>query len=185
MSQHDLDSLDSLESFYAAHARRVMDWVLRLGGPHLNHEDVAQDVFETAVRRLHTFRPERGSLQGWLYGVTRNVVSNARRRARLRRFFGLHQIPEPIAPDPDATELAHRRWRRHQVQLALDSLSDKHREALVLVDLEERTAVDAAALIGVSVGTIYSRLHHARKRFRAALEERLPEAELAGLLEVG
>ena len=77
--------------------------------------------------------------------------------------------------------------RRRIVQDALETLNAAHREAIVLVDLEERTAVEVAAMLGVAVGTLYSRLHHARKAFAAALEPRSAEirsslvrGELAG-----
>jgi len=64
--------------------------------------------------------------------------------------------------------------QRRVVQGALEQLSCKHREVLILVDLEERTAPEVAEMLGVAVGTVYSRLHHARRRFKAALEQRDP-----------
>lgn len=151
------------DAFYRAHTRVVLRWVIRLGGPLLSPEDVAQDVFGVAFNKAHTFHGEDAT--AWLYGITRRVVANARRRARFRIAIGLDSAPPPIDPGPGADAVVEQLRRRRHVQEALEKLSLKHREALVLVDLEERSAVDAAQYIGVSVGTLYSRLHYARKAF--------------------
>ena len=160
----------SQDAFYRAYARVVLDRVRRLGGPSIDAEDVAHEVFIVAFRRLDAFR-EEGSLGGWLYGITRRVVANARRRAAIRRMVGLDQIAEPPAPGLSCEQEVGRRWRRQMVLRALDRVSSSHREVLVLVDFEERTTAEAAELLQLSVGTIYSRLHYGRKAFAAALRK--------------
>lgn len=158
-----------VDRMYREHARMVLAWVIRLGGPSLEAEDVAQDVFAVAVRRLPSFRGDC-AVSTWLFGITRNVVSNARRRARLRQFFRLDDVPEP----PDRRALPDERVellrRRRLVQQALDTLPAHHREVLVLADFEWRTAPEVSEMLGVAVGTVYSRLHHGRKRFAQALQ---------------
>ena len=59
--------------------------------------------------------------------------------------------------------------RRQQVQVALQRLNQRQREVLVLTDLEGRSAPEVSEMIGVPVGTVYSRLHHARRAFSKAL----------------
>lgn len=164
----DVTAIDAL---YRSQARRVLDWVRRLGGPWLDAEDVAQDVFSVAIRRLGSYDPSR-PVEGWLYGITRRVVANARRRARFRRFIGLEDVREPATPLPSAAASVHAQWRRHQLQLALEELSETQREVLVLCDLEERPAPEVAELLGVAVGTVYSRVHRARQALRGILESK-------------
>ncbi len=159
----------SLEQLYQDYAEAVLGWVIRLGGPELDAEDVAHDVFVVALRRLSSFRGE-AKVSTWLYGITRKVVANARRRASLRSFLGLQTVPEPVAPGPGADEFVQSLFRRRQVQQALSQLKPKHREVLVLVDLEERSAVEVSEMTGTSLGTVYSRLHYARKRFATILQ---------------
>jgi RNA polymerase sigma-70 factor (ECF subfamily) len=178
---HDLTDDAGFDAFYRVHTRTVLRWVIRLGGPLLDPEDVAQDVFQLAYRKRASFRD--GPVVPWLYGLTRRVVANARRRARLRVMIGLDRIPPPVHAGPGADRQLELLERRRRVQDALETLSAKHREALVLVDLEERSAAEVAACLGISVGTVYSRLHHARKRFAAVvgpLDETLEAAELSG-----
>jgi len=161
---------DAVELFYREHAADVLRWVIRLGGPYVSAEDVAQDVFAVALRRYPSFRGD-SSPRTWLFSITRNVVRNARRRAALRRFVGLDDdIPEPASEAPAADEQVAAMRRRRAVQEALETLSTKHREAIVLVDLEGLTAPEAGELLGVPEGTISSRLHHGRKAFATALK---------------
>lgn len=135
----------------------------------MHAEDVAQDVFTVALRRMSTFRGD-SSERTWLFSITRNVVRNARRRSALRRFVGFDSLPEPPSSEPGPSERLESARRRAAVQRSLGKLSTAHREALVLVDMEGHTAKEAGAMLAVPEGTISSRLHHARKAFAAALK---------------
>ena len=153
-----------LDKFYRAHAGRVLGWAIRLSPPGMDPEDIAQEVFAIALKKLDSYRGE-GSVNAWLFGITRNVVSNQQRKAFFRRivFFGDGPEPPSHASGPEV-EVQHLR-RRRQVQHALQRLKRAHREVLVLVDIEGATAGEAGEMLGVPVGTVYSRLHHARKAF--------------------
>lgn len=173
----------TVEALYRDHAERVLSWCIRLGGPHIDAEDTAHEVFIVALRRIDGFR---GSARPstWLYAITRNVVANARRRAAIRRFVGLESAPEPRNPRPLADdELARLRMRR-QVQHALERLTDRQREVVVLADLEERSAPEVAEILGIPEGTVHSRLHAGRRAFALALraEGLDPEVAPAGQL---
>jgi RNA polymerase sigma-70 factor (ECF subfamily) len=163
---------DAVDRFYRDHAALVLGWVIRLGGPRLDAEDVAGEVFETACRRLGAFRGE-ATLSTWLYGITRRVVANARRKVWVKRVLGMDQGPEPSV-GPDAERLIHRR----EVQACLERLAPDHREVLVLVVLEERPAAEVAEMLRIPVGTVYSRVFHAKRVFAEMLER-------AGLADEG
>jgi RNA polymerase sigma-70 factor (ECF subfamily) len=170
----DLDALRrgdpvALDAFYRAHAKQVLGWAIRLGGPRLDPEDVAHEVFAIAFQKVKWFRGDAAP-STWLFVITRNVVANARRRAAFRRLIGLEngmdELPAPLDPQDERLE---QRRRRLQVQHALEKLKTAQREVLVLMDLEGRTAPEAAEMLGIPEGTIYSRLHYARKAFKDAL----------------
>lgn len=158
----------AISRLYDEHAEMVLGWVIRLGGPYIDAEDVAQEVFIVALKRVHSFRGD-AKLSTWLFSITRRVLANARRRATLRRFVGLADVPEPVSGLPGVEEVVSRRLRRRAVQRALERLRRPHREIIVLCDLEERTAPAVAELLGIPPGTVYSRLHAARRAFRGAL----------------
>lgn len=171
-SRMDLEALRSgdpgaVDAFYRDYAPRVLGWAIRLGGPDLDPEDAAHEVFETAFKRLSGFRGD-SKLSTWLFGVTRRSLANQRRKAALRRMVGLSQIAEPADPlrtDEEVTRLR----RRRAVQHALERLNRRQREVLVLCDMEGHTAPEAGLMLDVPPGTVYSRLHHARKAFASAL----------------
>lgn len=164
----------AVSQLYADHAAAVLGWVIRLGGPGLDAEDIAQEVFIVALRAAPRFRGE-AQVSTWLFGITRRVLANARRRAALRRFVGLGQISEPASAER-TDEAAIRREQRAAIQRALERLRSRQREVLVLVDLEERSAPEVAGMLQVPVGTVYSRLHAARRAFRSALRREGIEA---------
>lgn len=167
----------AVDRLYRDFGARVLGWCIRLGGPTLDAEDLAQQVFETAINGCRRFRGD-SSLSTWLFGITRNTIRNARRRAALRRFVGLESVPEPRDRGLDTEGRAIQLERRRAVQRALQDIKTAQREVLVLADLEGHTAPEVAAMLGIPAGTVYSRLHHARRAFAAALEARgLPSGE--------
>jgi RNA polymerase sigma-70 factor, ECF subfamily len=147
----------------------VLGWTVRLGGPRIDPEDAAHDVFLIVFRRIGELeKPE--AFESWLYGITRRVIAARRRRAWLRRWLpGV--VPDVAEPRPDPARRAEQSDVADQVWAALEQLPDHHREVLVLCDLEERADSEVAELLGVPKGTIKSRL----RRARLALRDRIPE----------
>lgn len=160
---------DALDTLYRENARAVLGWCIRLGAPGADAEDAAHEVFATALRLASSYRGD-ASPRTWLFQITRRVLANQRRRHAIRRFFGLDEVAEPAVP-AHAEQVLARRSQRLLVQRALARLPDAQREALVLVDLDERTAVEAAEMLGVPVGTVHSRLFAARRSFAKAAEQ--------------
>ena len=155
---------------------RVLRWAARLGGPSIDPEDIAQEVFIVVIRRLADVE-DLSKASAWLYGVTRKVVAQHRRRAWLRRWVpGASTERASEQPGPDSH--AEKSQLGQAVHDLLDKLPATQREALVLVDLEERPTAEAAELIGIPLGTLKSRLRLGRARFRTLAERR----DLASLL---
>lgn len=159
------------DRFYREHARQVLGWAIRLGGPRLDPEDVAQEVFSIALGKIRGFRGD-SAVSTWLFVITRNVIANARRRAAIRRIVGFEaDMDEHPHQGRGADEDLDLLRRRRVVQRALEALSRSHREVLVLMDLEGRTAPEVGELLSIPEGTAYSRLYYARRSFKQALQE--------------
>ncbi len=147
----------------------VLQWCRRLGGPRVDPDHAAQDVFLVVLRRVGTVTAP-GQLPNWLFSVTRRVLAQHRRQAWVRRWLpgtGLsldHRLGASPADGPD--RLVERDETIHAVHAVLDELPVELREVLVLCDMEQRTDPEAAALLGLKVGTAKSRLRRARQRFR-------------------
>jgi len=159
---------------------QVLRWAIRLGGPGIHPEDVAQDVCIVIIRRLDDLR-DLDRLSPWLYGVTRKVVSQHRRKAWRRRWMpGV--AADPVSTDSGPSQLAEATELGHAVHGLLAGLSLRHREVLVLCDLEERPAAEVADMLGIPLGTVKSRLRAAPDRFRSAAQG--SEAVVAWTAEV-
>ena len=159
---------------------QVYRWCHRLGGPTVDAEDAAHDALIIMCRRLPTLPADR--FGAWLFAVTRKVVANHRRRAWFRRWVP-GPVRERVCPHPGPQQSLTARRDAERVWVALAALPVAQREVLVLCELEDRTGPEVAALLGVPLGTVKSRLRTALIAFRAQLEPK--EIELTRVGPVG
>jgi RNA polymerase sigma-70 factor (ECF subfamily) len=144
-----------------------MRWAARLGGPGIDAEDVVQDVFLVAKRRLKSFDGP-GNIKTWLFRTTEKIVQAARRKRRLRRW--LSRSAEPAASGmsasrPTPAEALERDREIGEVYRILDRLPERQRRVLVLFELEGLSTQEIAELVGAQVGTVRVWLFRARARF--------------------
>lgn len=129
-------------------------------------DDLVQNTFIEAFRCAGTFRHD-GRARTWLYGIAVNVVRNYARR-EIRRKQALGELERAaVAPTHVGAE---RRVLAHRLEQLVPALRPDLREAFVLVDVEGLSGAEAAAAAGVPEGTLWRRLHDARKVLRAGLE---------------
>ena len=86
-----------LRTLYAAHAPFLRAAIQRLGGPRVDVEDLLHEVFVVALDRADAFEG-RSTARTWLYGIAIRVVAAHRRRSKVRRFFGLEDVPPEREP---------------------------------------------------------------------------------------
>ena len=124
-------------------------------------DDLVQATFLAAFDSAHRFHGPK--LKSWLYGIAINVTRNYVRRevARKRITATLAEQPTETAAPRDA-DIA-------RIRAAIDQLSPKLREVVVLVDLEGERGCDAAAALGIPEGTVWRRLSDARAKLRELL----------------
>lgn len=162
----DLDALGSLFDTYAQDIRR---FVLRMGIEATDADDLVQNAFLGAFRSAARFDAEY-AVRTWLFGIAAMHIRRHRRSvARLAaRFASWAKEPPLVAEGPDGAAAARQEIAR--LQAALDALAQKKREAFVMVVLEGVPGEEAARVLGVPLNTIWTRLHHARRELRSALE---------------
>jgi RNA polymerase sigma-70 factor (ECF subfamily) len=135
----------------------------RCGGLRDHADELVQDVWLTAVRRMASFDPGRGSFAGWLRGIAAGLARNYFRRAARRRVVPL---PEDMAC-PGEADLAGRE-QAEQVARALAGLPEHYEAVLRAKYLDGASVADVAASRGESVKATESLLTRAREAFRAA-----------------
>ena len=133
---------------------------------HEDAEDVVQEAFMTALKRLEECRnPER--FAAWFLMIVRNRSRNLLRREGLRRTESLPETRDSGLPGPEAeTEISE---IRGHLEDALKELPEIQREIVLLHDLEGWTHREIAELVDLPEGTVRSHLHYARKALRRAL----------------
>jgi RNA polymerase sigma-70 factor (ECF subfamily) len=137
--------------------------------------DVAQDAFVKAFRALPTFKGD-SAFYTWLFRITMNVALDRKRQRTARvKSLGAEDVPPEewertaVSTDPDPEDVASGAQRRERIRKGLDSLSEHHRTIIILSDVEGLQYREIAEVLGIPMGTVMSRLHHARKRLREAL----------------
>ncbi|HVV84070.1 MAG TPA: RNA polymerase sigma factor [Kofleriaceae bacterium] len=158
---------------YAAHHASVRAFARHLVGDDAAAEDIVHDAFVALPRAVERFRGE-APLRGFLIGVAAN---QARRhiRSAMRRRKAMARLEETPATAPEGPDQAAARRRLADRLLdVLDHLPVDQRVAFVLCEVEQRTSVEVAVILGVPEGTVRTRAFHARRRLRELLAEEDP-----------
>lgn len=130
--------------------------------------DVLQDTWLSVIRGIRKLR-EPGALSAWLYRIARNrAISHFRKQPPFQSMTNDHGEME-VADEGAEVSLAGLEAR--EVHRALGSLSLPHREVLTLRFLEDFTLAEIAEIIGAPMGTVKSRLFHAKRALRSVLDE--------------
>jgi RNA polymerase sigma-70 factor (ECF subfamily) len=144
----------------------------RLGVPESSVDDMTQQVFCIAARRVEDIKP--GSERSFLFGAALRVASDCR-RSREFRDRPQEDPPEEIDPGPNPEELTEKRQRRALLQETLMAMPIELRTLIILFELDQMTKAEVAELLGIPEGTAVSRLRRAREEFKAVAKRKLRE----------
>jgi RNA polymerase sigma-70 factor (ECF subfamily) len=148
----------------------IYNYVLRMVGDPDRAADITQDTFIKAYRKLHTVT-DATSTRSWLYRIATNTAIDDMRRRRMVTPMGDDAASYANRPDqrpgPEAQVLATTLDER--VQRALMSLRPNHRQCLLLSDLEDMSAQQIGAVMGLSYAAVRTLLCRARGEMRRAL----------------
>jgi len=174
---------DTFDQVFTLHHDYVYRLALALLGHAQDAEDVTQEVFLRVYKGLPAYQPERAALRTWLTQIVVNACRTQRRRGVWYRFrpagsgeaqeAALAALADPGswgAPEPAAQQSE----LRAAVRAVLAGLRLEHRTVLVLHYYLDLSCPEIAQMLGCAEGTIYSRLHYARRRVQVAWEQRLP-----------
>lgn len=142
-------------------------------------EDITQDTFILAFQKIHQYRG--GSFQAWLFKIATNLCYDQMRswkRTPAQTLEPINQdgesnesplwIKDP-APLPEETVETHDLY--HILEQAMNQLSPAYRAAVSLIDIQQLNYKDTASIMGVSIGTVKSRLARGRMQFHKILKE--------------
>jgi RNA polymerase sigma-70 factor (ECF subfamily) len=176
-------------------AARLLAVARRVLGNEDDAHDALQDAFLSAFRGIERFTGD-ARLSTWLHRI---VVNAALMRLRSRRRRAEDSIDDLLPRFDDeggwlepptswrSEELLERDETRTQVRRAIEQLPARHREVLVLRDIEELDTGEVAGMLGISANAVKVRLHRARQALRTLIERDVvgSEARLAGAQPMG
>lgn len=147
------------------HEGALLAYARQLTKNHHLAEDVLQEVLIRAWQHREDLLGRPGSVRGWLLTVTRNVIIDHERARRRRPVEPLHDDhPAPPAPDPTGTVLD-----AIVVDQVLDRLLPSLQDVVRHLYFADLSMTQTAAALGLPVGTVKSRSHHAMRTLREAL----------------
>jgi len=158
--------VDAFETIYTEHAARLYTLACRMAGSPDDGEDLLQEIFLQAHRKLGSFKGD-SSLGTWLYRLALNHCLDfvRSRRAKMGKLTDTLDADGAIEPTaPRETPVA-----RLDLERALERLPEGCREAFVLHDVEGFDHKEVASLLGIAEGTSKSQVFKARSRLRGLL----------------
>jgi len=163
----------SAEQAYQLWKERVWRFASRLGVPSEQLEDATQDVFTAVFRRWHDFRGQ-STRRTWVLGFVPRIASSYRRRRRrpaepTRESGSEGALAAVPSGDHDPFESTARLEAKRIVTHFLDGLPELDRQLFVLVELEDASVVEAAAILELGPSRAYKILDRARRALEAAL----------------
>jgi RNA polymerase sigma-70 factor (ECF subfamily) len=158
-----------LRALYDAHALALLGYALRLcAGDRAMAEDLVQETLVRAWRHLDRLDPTAAPVRPWLFTVAHHLAVDAH-RARTARPPEVGEAALDTVPGLDRIDGT---LDRIIVTDALRSLSPEHRAVLVETYYRGRSVAEAAAVLGIPVGTVKSRCYYALRALKLALAER-------------
>jgi RNA polymerase sigma factor (sigma-70 family) len=174
----DTTAFDSLVLKYTP---RLFTTVYNLTANREDTFDLLQDVFACAYRKLPQFRGESG-FHTWLHTIAVRTAINFLRRSRRRRTTSLEEMNSAIEQDPDYRDLAVNSTPvreaglnelQEQLNAALQKLPESQRAVVVMFDIQGMPHADIGRILGISTGTVRSRLFYAHRQLQALLSDYL------------
>jgi RNA polymerase sigma-70 factor (ECF subfamily) len=169
----DLDAFNDLVSVYQD---QLFALVARMVPDRDQAADAVQEAFFSAYRNMASFRG--GSVRSWLSRICVNAAMDAQRARKRRPVSPYPELEDdtwqpPAGDEADPERLALTAERSRALDQALALITTDQRNAIVLFDIEGYDYGEIAALTGVSLGTVKSRIHRGRLALRSLLEDRM------------
>jgi RNA polymerase sigma-70 factor (ECF subfamily) len=148
-----------------AHRHGVYRYGLQVCRTTEDAEDALQETLWAVTRAIRTFRGAASSIVSWMFTIIRRECYRLIDRRRETQLFA-DELDNAMSPEPRSDDAVSGRRRAELLTAALLALEPLHREVILLRDIEELSAPEAAARLGISVQALKSRLHRARVNLR-------------------
>ena len=172
----------AFDSLVVKYSRRLYALVYHMTANHEDTNDMLQDVWAKAYRSIGGFRGQ-SKLSTWLHTIATNTTINFLKRRGNRRTLSLDDVDSGLFQDKEFVELQATSTPVRETDLgemqkkinsAMMQLTPEHRAAVTMFDIQGMPHADIAKVLGLSEGTVRSRLYYAHKQLQAWLAEFAP-----------
>ncbi|MDF1657218.1 MAG: sigma-70 family RNA polymerase sigma factor [Verrucomicrobiales bacterium] len=172
----DTEAFDELVRKYTP---KLYGLVYHMTSNHEDTNDVLQDVFAKAYRALKRFKG-KSTFYTWIYSIATNMTLNFLKKRNRRRGMSLDDVDMAIQNDPDFIEAtsksdpvreANISELQERLNMAMQELSEDHRAVVTMFDIQGMPHAQISKILGVSEGTIRSRLFYAHRQLQTYLDD--------------
>ena len=172
----DTQAFDELIMKYS---RKLYGLVYNMTSNKEDTHDLLQDIFAKAYRSLGRFRGN-STFYTWIYSIAVNMTLNFLKKRKRRSGYSFDDVDSGIQNDPAFIDQRHhsnprRQSNIHELQKklneAMQTLSEEHRAVVTMFDIQGMPHAEISQILGVSEGTVRSRLYYAHKQLQGYLEE--------------
>jgi len=172
----DPRAFDQLVRKYSS---RLYGLVYNMTSNHEDTNDLLQDIFAKAYRSIKGFKG-KSSFYTWLHTIATNMTINfLKKRSRSYQMSlddidnGVHNDPEfiELTSSPDATREVNLKELQQRLNEAMMKLSNEHRAVVTMFDIQGMPHAEIGKILGISEGTVRSRLFYAHRQLQNYLQE--------------
>lgn len=172
----------AFDALVVKYSPRLYALVYNMTANHEDTNDMLQDVWAKAYRSIGGFRG-KSKLSTWLHTIATNTTINFLKRRGNRRTLSLDDVDSGLFQDKEFVELQAASTPVRETDLgemqrkingAMMQLTPEHRAAVTMFDIQGMPHADIAKVLGISEGTVRSRLYYAHKQLQAWLSEFAP-----------
>lgn len=169
----------AFDQLVATYSRKLYGMVYHMTSHKEDTHDILQDVFAKAYRSLKQFRG-KSSFYTWIYTIAYHMTLNFLRKRKRRAAWSLNDVDTGIENDPALIDLRYIANPRHssgvnelqkKLNEAMQALSNDHRAVVTMFDIQGLRHAEISKILGVSEGTIRSRLYYAHQQLQGHLQD--------------
>lgn len=170
---------EAFDLIVARYKHPLTNFVFRFVGDYDDCDDIVQETFVRVFRNKHSYTPQ-AKFSTWIYTIASNLAKSRLRQRERHRLFSLSSLwtsegEEKESEIPDLRYAADRdadsAVKHERIQNALNSISAKYREVVVLRDIQEFSYEEIAKITGLNLGTVKSRIKRGRTMLQKLLKD--------------
>lgn len=172
---------DAFDDLIVRYRQRLYGLIYHMTSNHEDTNDLLQDVFSKAYRSITSFQG-KSSFYTWMHSISVNMTLNFLKKRGRRFSMSLNDVDSGIENDPDYIEAttsgkndprraANLSELQKKLNEAMQKLSDEHRAVVTMFDIQGMPHAEIAKIMGISEGTVRSRLFYAHRQLQNYLEE--------------